>query len=44
LQSSLQETIIERVSHLDRSYERIEENLTVLGARIQRFPSEQGTR
>ena len=29
-------TIIERVYHLDRGYERIEEKLTAVGARIQR--------
>ena len=30
------ETIIERVYHIDRGYERIEEKLASLGARIQR--------
>ncbi len=30
------ETIIERIYHLDRGYERIEEKLTQLGARIKR--------
>jgi UDP-N-acetylglucosamine 1-carboxyvinyltransferase len=34
------ETIIERVYHIDRGYERIEERLNSLGARIQRLPSE----
>ena len=34
------ETIIERVSHLDRSYERIEEKLTALGAEIKRLASD----
>ena len=31
------ETTIERIYHLDRGYERIEEKLTQLGARIQRL-------
>jgi UDP-N-acetylglucosamine 1-carboxyvinyltransferase len=30
------ETTIERIYHLDRGYERIEEKLTQLGARIKR--------
>jgi UDP-N-acetylglucosamine 1-carboxyvinyltransferase len=34
------ETIIERVYHIDRGYERIEEKLGMLGARIERIPSE----
>ena len=34
------ETVIERVYHIDRGYERIEEKLTALGARIQRLPSD----
>ena len=34
------ETVIERVYHIDRGYENIEEKLTSLGARIQRQPSE----
>lgn len=34
------ETVIERVYHIDRGYELIEEKLTALGARIQRQPSE----
>ena len=31
------ETIIDRVYHIDRGYERIEEKLTAIGARIQRI-------
>jgi UDP-N-acetylglucosamine 1-carboxyvinyltransferase len=34
------ETIIERVYHIDRGYERIEERLRELGADIQRVPSD----
>jgi UDP-N-acetylglucosamine 1-carboxyvinyltransferase len=34
------ETIIERVYHIDRGYERIEERLCALGARIERAPSD----
>ncbi|HWP83938.1 MAG TPA: UDP-N-acetylglucosamine 1-carboxyvinyltransferase [Terriglobia bacterium] len=34
------ETIIERVYHIDRGYERIEEKLTALGARIERVPAD----
>jgi UDP-N-acetylglucosamine 1-carboxyvinyltransferase len=30
-------TTIERIYHLDRGYERIEEKLTQLGARIKRL-------
>ena len=30
------ETVIERIYHLDRGYERIEEKLSRLGARIRR--------
>jgi UDP-N-acetylglucosamine 1-carboxyvinyltransferase len=30
------ETLVERIYHLDRGYERIEEKLTQLGARIRR--------
>ncbi|HYD33194.1 MAG TPA: UDP-N-acetylglucosamine 1-carboxyvinyltransferase, partial [Methylophilaceae bacterium] len=30
------ETTIERIYHIDRGYERIEEKLTLLGARIKR--------
>jgi UDP-N-acetylglucosamine 1-carboxyvinyltransferase len=34
------ETIIDRIYHIDRGYECIEEKLAQLGARIQRIPSE----
>jgi UDP-N-acetylglucosamine 1-carboxyvinyltransferase len=30
------ETIVDRIYHLDRGYERIEEKLSALGARIRR--------
>jgi UDP-N-acetylglucosamine 1-carboxyvinyltransferase len=30
------ETIVDRVYHIDRGYERIEEKLNALGARIER--------
>ena len=30
------ETVIDRIYHLDRGYERIEEKLSALGARIRR--------
>ncbi|MCE1243906.1 UDP-N-acetylglucosamine 1-carboxyvinyltransferase [Oryzomicrobium sp.] len=32
------ETVIERIYHLDRGYERIEEKLSKLGARVRRIP------
>jgi UDP-N-acetylglucosamine 1-carboxyvinyltransferase len=32
-------TVIERIYHIDRGYERIEEKLNRLGARISRVPS-----
>jgi UDP-N-acetylglucosamine 1-carboxyvinyltransferase len=32
------ETLIERIYHLDRGYERIEEKLSKLGARVKRVP------
>jgi UDP-N-acetylglucosamine 1-carboxyvinyltransferase len=32
-------TMVERVYHLDRGYERIEEKLSRLGARIRRVPA-----
>lgn len=35
------ETLIDRIYHLDRGYERIEEKLVQLGARIQRVPAAQ---
>jgi UDP-N-acetylglucosamine 1-carboxyvinyltransferase len=31
------ETVIERIYHLDRGYERIEEKLSRLGARVRRL-------
>jgi UDP-N-acetylglucosamine 1-carboxyvinyltransferase len=31
------ETIVDRVYHIDRGYERIEEKLTKIGARIRRI-------
>ncbi len=33
------ETVIERIYHIDRGYERIEEKLALLGATIRRVPS-----
>jgi UDP-N-acetylglucosamine 1-carboxyvinyltransferase len=30
------ETIVDRIYHLDRGYERIEEKLSALGARLRR--------
>jgi UDP-N-acetylglucosamine 1-carboxyvinyltransferase len=33
------ETVVDRVYHIDRGYENIEEKLGVLGARIRRLPS-----
>jgi UDP-N-acetylglucosamine 1-carboxyvinyltransferase len=30
------ETVIERIYHLDRGYERMEEKLAALGARVKR--------
>ncbi len=35
------ETIIDRIYHIDRGYECIEEKLTQLGARIQRVPGKE---
>ena len=35
------ETVIERVYHIDRGYERIEEKLTSVGAQIERAPTPQ---
>ena len=32
------ETIVDRVYHIDRGYERIEEKLSYLGANIERLP------
>jgi UDP-N-acetylglucosamine 1-carboxyvinyltransferase len=34
------ETLIDRIYHLDRGYECIEEKLAQLGARIQRVPGQ----
>jgi UDP-N-acetylglucosamine 1-carboxyvinyltransferase len=31
------ETVIDRIYHLDRGYERIEDKLSALGARIRRI-------
>jgi UDP-N-acetylglucosamine 1-carboxyvinyltransferase len=33
------ETVVERVYHIDRGYERIEEKLSTVGARIRRLPA-----
>jgi len=33
------ETVVERIYHIDRGYETIEEKLAQLGARIKRRPS-----
>ena len=33
------DTIVERIYHIDRGYECIEEKLAQLGAKIQRLPS-----
>jgi len=33
------ETLVDRIYHIDRGYERIEEKLTQLGAKIRRIPS-----
>jgi len=33
------ETVVDRIYHIDRGYERIEEKLTQLGARIRRVPA-----
>jgi UDP-N-acetylglucosamine 1-carboxyvinyltransferase len=33
------ETVVERVYHIDRGYERIEEKLSAVGARIRRVPA-----
>lgn len=33
------DTVVERIYHIDRGYERIEEKLLLLGARIRRVPS-----
>jgi len=31
------ETVIERIYHLDRGYERLEEKLAALGAKVRRL-------
>ncbi|WP_437229026.1 UDP-N-acetylglucosamine 1-carboxyvinyltransferase [Planctomicrobium sp. SH661] len=36
------ETIIRRIYHLDRGYERLEDKLTALGAQVQRVKDEEG--
>jgi UDP-N-acetylglucosamine 1-carboxyvinyltransferase len=36
-------TIVNRIYHLDRGYERIEEKLSGLGARISRIEDERGS-
>ncbi|MDP5002870.1 MAG: UDP-N-acetylglucosamine 1-carboxyvinyltransferase, partial [OM182 bacterium] len=33
------ETIVDRIYHIDRGYECIEEKLQLLGAKIRRIPS-----
>ena len=33
------DTVVERIYHIDRGYERIEEKLSMLGARIRRVPA-----
>jgi len=33
------DTVVERIYHIDRGYERIEEKLSMLGAKIRRVPS-----
>jgi UDP-N-acetylglucosamine 1-carboxyvinyltransferase len=33
------ETVVDRIYHIDRGYERIEEKLNYLGANITRLPS-----
>jgi len=38
------ETLIDRIYHIDRGYERIEEKLSQLGASIRRVPSARRTR
>lgn len=37
-------TVVDRVYHIDRGYETIEEKLTRLGARIRRVPASRGAR
>jgi UDP-N-acetylglucosamine 1-carboxyvinyltransferase len=33
------ETVVDRIYHIDRGYDHIEEKLAVLGAKIQRVPN-----
>jgi UDP-N-acetylglucosamine 1-carboxyvinyltransferase len=33
------QTLVDRIYHIDRGYETIEEKLMLLGARIQRVPA-----
>ena len=33
------DTVVERIYHIDRGYERIEEKLSTLGAKIRRVPA-----
>jgi UDP-N-acetylglucosamine 1-carboxyvinyltransferase len=33
------QTLVDRVYHIDRGYERIEEKLRAVGARIRRIPA-----
>ena len=35
------ETIVDRIYHIDRGYEHVEEKLRALGARIERFSDNQ---
>jgi UDP-N-acetylglucosamine 1-carboxyvinyltransferase len=37
------ETVVDRIYHIDRGYETIEEKLHQLGARIKRLPSQKRT-
>jgi UDP-N-acetylglucosamine 1-carboxyvinyltransferase len=34
------DTVVSRVYHLDRGYERVEEKLSAVGARIERVPDD----
>ena len=33
------DTLVDRIYHIDRGYERIEEKLSLLGAKINRIPN-----
>ena len=35
------ETVVSRVYHLDRGYERVEEKLSAVGAKIERVPDDE---